>query len=204
MLFCGAFKLGVAQHEREFPLKSLAIEHTRLAYYTDFGVYLLAALLLPGLLIYCTPTSLRGALVVAGLAGLVMWSLIEYAMHRFVFHGVEPFQRLHAEHHRRPLALIATPTLVSVGLIVVLVWLPAILAAGFWLGSGITLGVTIGYFVYGVLHHGVHHWRAKGGWMRQCKRQHAIHHHNPRVNYGVTMLWWDRVFGSSTPQTDKL
>jgi sterol desaturase/sphingolipid hydroxylase (fatty acid hydroxylase superfamily) len=183
-------------------LKNIAIEHTQLAYYTDFGVYLLAVLLFPGLLIHYMPSSLREELALAVVAGLVMWSLIEYAMHRFVFHGVEPFQSLHAEHHRRPLALIATPTLVSVSLIVVLVWLPAILVAGFWLGSGTTLGVTIGYFVYGVLHHGVHHWRAKGTWMRQCKRQHAIHHHNPRVNFGVTMLWWDRVFGSSKSHID--
>lgn len=183
-------------------MKNIAIEHTQLAYYTDFGVYLLAALLLPGLLIHYTPTSLRGELALAGLAGLVMWSLIEYAMHRFVFHGVEPFQSLHAEHHRRPLALIATPTLVSVTLIVVLVWLPATLLGGFWLGSGVALGVTIGYFVYGVIHHGVHHWRAKGIWMRRCKRQHAIHHHNPRVNYGVTMLRSDRIFGSNQRSVD--
>ncbi len=186
----------------ELPLKKIAIEHTQIAYYTDFGVYLLAALLLPGLLIHYTPTSLRGELALAGLAGLVMWSLIEYAMHRFVFHGVEPFQSLHAEHHRRPLALIATPTYVSVTLVVVLVWLPATLLGGFWLGSGVALGVTIGYFVYGVIHHGVHHWRAKGIWMRRFKRQHAIHHHNPRVNYGVTMLWWDRVFGSNQMSID--
>jgi sterol desaturase/sphingolipid hydroxylase (fatty acid hydroxylase superfamily) len=97
---------------------------------------------------------------------------------------------------RRPLAVTATPTLVSVVLISVLVWLPATLIGGFWLGSGATLGVTLGYFVYGVIHHGVHHWRAKGAWMQQCKRQHAIHHHNPRINYGVTMRWWDHAFGS--------
>ena len=89
-----------------------------------------AALLLPGLLIHDTPTSLRGELALAGLAGLVMWRLIEYAMHRFEFHGVQPFQSLHAEHHRWPLALIATPTHVSVTLIVVLVWLPATFMAG--------------------------------------------------------------------------
>ncbi len=183
-------------------MKTLAIEHTELAYYADFGVYLLAALLLPGVLMHYTPMALHRELPLAGLAGLGLWTLIEYAMHRFVFHGLEPFQSLHAEHHRRPLALIATPTLVSVTLIAVLVWLPATLLAGFWLGSGVALGVTIGYFVYGVIHHGVHHWRAKSAWMRQCKRQHAIHHHDPHINYGVTMLWWDRAFGSNRKPSD--
>ncbi|MDR3370883.1 sterol desaturase family protein [Rhodoferax sp.] len=177
-------------------MKTIAIEHTRLAYYADFAIYLLAVLLLPGLLWHYSPMAVRAYLPLAGLAGLLMWTLIEYAMHRFVFHGMEPFQSLHAEHHRRPLALIATPTLVSVTLIAVLVWLPATLTGGFWLGSGAALGVTLGYFIYGVIHHGVHHWRVKNAWMRHCKRQHAIHHHNPRINYGVTMLWWDRTFGS--------
>ena len=93
--------------------------------------------------------------MVAGLAG---WSLIEYAMHRFVFHGIEPFQRMHGEHHRRPQALIATPTVLSLALILVLVWLPATLLGGVWLAGGATLGVAVGYFAYGVIHHAVHHW----------------------------------------------
>jgi hypothetical protein len=173
------------------------IEHTRFAYYADFAIYLVAVLMLPVLLWQLTPTTQHWALPLAELGGLVLWSLVEYAMHRFVFHGVEPFQSLHAEHHRRPLALIATPTLVSATVIAVLVWLPATLLAGFWMGSGLALGVVTGYFVYGVVHHGVHHWRAKSVWMRRCKRQHAIHHHKPVVNYGVTMLWWDRAFRSN-------
>jgi len=183
-------------------LKIVTIEHTELAYYADFGVYLLTLLLLPGLLLHYTPTALRWELPVAALAGLVMWSLIEYAMHRLVFHGLEPFRSMHAQHHQRPLALIATPTIVSLGLIAVLVWLPASLLVGVWLGSGVTLGVTMGYFAYGVVHHGVHHWRANNAWLRQRKRQHAIHHHHSQVNYGVTTLWWDRVFGSCKPPLD--
>jgi cyclopropane-fatty-acyl-phospholipid synthase len=163
-------------------MKTLTIEHTRFAYFADFWIYLLAVLLLPAAL--------------AGLSGLVAWSLIEYAMHRFVFHGMEPFQSLHAQHHLKPMALISTPTVLSLSLISALAWLPTVLLFGFWLGSGVALGVTTGYFVYGVIHHGAHHWRARGAWMQQCKRRHAIHHHNPRVNYGVTMLWWDQAFGS--------
>ncbi len=152
--------------------------------------------MLPGLLWQYSPTALHWAIPLAGLAALVLWSLIEYAMHRFAFHGVEPFVSLHAGHHRRPLALVATPTLVSATVIALLVWLPATLLGGLWMGSGVALGVVTGYFAYGVVHHGVHHWRAKGVWMRRCKRQHAIHHLNPRINYGVTMLRWDRAFGS--------
>jgi sterol desaturase/sphingolipid hydroxylase (fatty acid hydroxylase superfamily) len=181
-------------------LTRLKIEHTKLAYYSDFGLYFAAALLLPVVLLHHAPASMYGALGLAGLCGLGVWTLIEYAMHRFLFHGVEPFQSLHAAHHRRPLALIATPTYISASLLLLVVWLPAVLVSGLELGSGLALGVTVGYFVYGVMHHGVHHWRAKGRWMRRCKREHAIHHHQLEVNYGVTMLWWDRAFGSKHPR----
>lgn len=195
---------GINENAQRAPLQParvvlapLAIEHSRLACYADFGIYLMAVLLLPGLLLHYMPVTLRWALALAGLAGLLMWSLIEYAMHRLVFHGLEPFQSLHAEHHQRPQALIATLTLISV-----LVWLPASLLLGVWLESGIALGVTTGYFAYGVAHHGVHRWRARGTWMCQCKRQHTIHYHSPRVNYGVTMVWWNRAFASGQ-QSDR-
>jgi len=180
----------------ERPLKNITIEHTSFAYYADFGIYLALVLLIPALMTLYAPPLLRWPIVLAGLTGLALWSLIEYAMHRYIFHGLEPFQSLHAEHHRRPLALIATPTWASLALITVLVWLPATLLGGLWLGSGVALGVTAGYLAYGVIHHGVHHWHAKNAWLHQLKRQHAIHHHDPVVNYGVTMLWWDRAFGS--------
>lgn len=177
-------------------MKTLTIEHTRFAYFADFAIYLLAVLLLPASLLHYAPSTLRWFIPLAGLAGLLTWSLIEYAMHRFVFHGLEPFQSLHAQHHSKPMALIATPTLLSLSLISILVWLPAALLFGFWMGSGVGLGVTTGYFVYGVIHHGAHHWPASGPWLRACKHRHAIHHHNPLVNYGVTVLWWDEAFGS--------
>jgi len=36
---------------------------------------------------------------------------------QLVFHGVEPFQRMHGAHPHHPQALIATPTLVSAALV---------------------------------------------------------------------------------------
>jgi sterol desaturase/sphingolipid hydroxylase (fatty acid hydroxylase superfamily) len=175
-------------------MKTLSIEHSRWAYFADFAVYLAAILASPWLLYHFAPHHSLVATAAAVVVGLAIWSLIEYGMHRLVFHGIEPFQRMHGEHHRRPHALIATPTVLSLAMITVLFWLPAILLAGTWFGSGATLGVTIGYFLYGVNHHAVHHWRARGAWMRRCKRLHAIHHMQPSCNYGVTFSFWDRIF----------
>ena len=175
-------------------MKTLSIEHSRWAYFGDFAVYLAAILAAPWMLYHFAPHRSLGATVGAIVVGLAIWSLIEYAMHRLVFHGIEPFQRMHGEHHRRPHALIATPTALSLAMITVLFWLPAILLAGIWFGSGATMGVAVGYFLYGVNHHAIHHWRARGAWMRRCKRLHAIHHRQPQYNYGVTMSCWDRIF----------
>jgi cyclopropane-fatty-acyl-phospholipid synthase len=177
-------------------LKILTIEHTPFAYFADLGFYLLLVLVLPWLLMTYAPPQARLAVALAALFGMALWTLIEYAMHRYVFHGLEPFQSLHAAHHHRPQALIATPTWGSLALIAALVWLPATLLGGFWPGSGATLGVTAGYLAYGMIHHAVHHWATSNLWMRQLKHRHAVHHHNPRLYYGVTMLWWDHAFGS--------
>ncbi|GAB1426064.1 hypothetical protein MASR2M16_32980 [Thauera terpenica] len=41
-----------------------------------------------------------GWAMLMGLAGLVGWTLIEYLLHRFMLHRVEPFRAWHVEHHR--------------------------------------------------------------------------------------------------------
>ena len=181
-------------------MKVFSIEHSKIAYFVDYVVYLVFILLLPFILMHFAPPQVWAQIAFSVVAGLAIWSLIEYAMHRLVFHGIEPFQRMHGEHHRRPQALIATPTVLSITLIMVFVWLPATLLGGLWLGCGATLGVTVGYFAYGVSHHAVHHWRSRSVWMRQRKRLHAIHHHFPHYNYGVTMSLWDLIFHTGKQQ----
>jgi cyclopropane-fatty-acyl-phospholipid synthase len=117
-------------------------------------------------------------------------------LHRFVLHGLEPFLSWHAKHHERPMALMSTPTLLSTSLVALLVFLPAVLAAGFWRASALTLGVTAGYLAYALTHHATHHWRSSGPWMTRRKRWHARHHHMAAC-YGVSSSFWDRVFGST-------
>ena len=177
-------------------MKILSIEHSAMGYFADFAIYLVAIVLLSIYLVDFAPAQILSSIALSVLAGLALWSLIEYVMHRLIFHGVEPFQRMHGAHHHHPQDLIATPTLISAALILLLVWLPATLLVGFWSGCGVTLGVTTGYFAYGVIHHAVHHWRSRSAWMRQRKRLHAIHHRFPHCNYGVTMSLWDYLFHS--------
>ena len=183
------------------------LEHSKMAYRADFALYGVAVMSLTTLLVLDGPAAQRfeSALwVVAGLAG---WSLVEYLLHRFVLHGLQPFQRWHTEHHERPTALICAPTLLSAALISVLVFLPALLLGGLWRACAVTLGVVTGYLAYAITHHATHHWRADGAWLRERKRWHALHHHQRWPGcYGVTSGVWDHVFGTAqrTPRREAL
>jgi sterol desaturase/sphingolipid hydroxylase (fatty acid hydroxylase superfamily) len=173
-----------------------SIEHGKLAYWADFAIYAVAVAILTIALPVFAPRAQWPILAMLAVLGAAAWTLIEYALHRFVLHGLEPFRGWHTAHHDRPTALMATPTLLSTSLIASLVFLPALWAAGFWRASALTLGVTAGYLAYALLHHATHHWRSRGPWMARRKRWHARHHHMAAC-YGVSSSFWDRVFGST-------
>jgi len=176
----------------------LSIEHRRAAYLADFALYAAVSLLLATLLVTGGPPGRAlelGSLAVLGLGG---WTAAEYAVHRFVLHGLQPFRRWHAEHHRRPTALIFTPTIVSAALIGSLVWVPAWLALGAWPACALSLGLLAGYLAYAITHHAIHHWRSDSAWLKRRKRWHARHHRACQpCCFGVTSAFWDQLFGST-------
>ena len=177
----------------------LSLEHSKAAYRADFAFYTTAIAAMTLFSAGVTPVGQRGTAVLLTLLGLAGWTLIEYAMHRFVLHGVQPFQSWHAMHHARPAALIFAPTVVAAALITILVLLPAWVWMGRWRASALTLGVLIGYMLYSVTHHAIHHWRTGHRWVEKRKRRHALHHCSDRPGcYGVTTDVWDRVFGTLT------
>lgn len=181
-----------------------SIEHGKIAYRADFALYGMAIVLLSAYLVSSVPPDLRLSIALHSLVGLGSWSAIEYAFHRFVLHGLPPFSRWHAEHHRRPRALICTPTLFSATLIAT-VFLPAVLLTDLWRAYGLVLGVTSGYFVYSVTHHAIHHWHARSAWLQQRKLWHALHHRHSGASghYGVTSSFWDHILGSARAAPSK-
>jgi cyclopropane-fatty-acyl-phospholipid synthase len=173
-----------------------SIEHGRVAYWADFGIYAVALAGSTLTVVVISPADRLPMLAALVGTGLAAWTLIEYGVHRFVLHGMEPFRAWHARHHARPAAYVSTPTPVSAGLIALLVFLPAELLGGWLPASALTLGVTAGYFAYALTHHAIHHWPARSAWMARRKRWHALHHRT-RARYGVTGEFWDRVFRSA-------
>lgn len=178
----------------------LSIEHSPVVYWADFAWHGAAALALgaavgAGLPAVPGTDGLAAALALV-LAGLLLWTLIEYLLHRFVLHQVAPFRHWHALHHQRPRALICGPTLLSSALIAVLVAAPAWALMGAAHAQALTLGLVLGYLAYGVVHHSAHHGGG-GRWMRARRRWHALHHHAATpAAYGVSTGLWDRVFAS--------
>jgi hypothetical protein len=89
-------------------MSALSIEHSSAAYRLDYAVYGVAVVGVSVGLVLGAPPSMAGPLAGMALAGVLAWSAMEYGLHRFVLHGLQPFARWHAEHHRRPAALIGT------------------------------------------------------------------------------------------------
>jgi len=180
-----------------------SMEHGKTAYRADFALYGGASVALAGFLMVAGPPAQRMPLLALALLGLAGWSLVEYLLHRFVLHGLRPFSTWHAEHHRRPTALICTPTVLSASLIGVLVFIPALLLGDVWLACALTWGLLTGYLIYTVTHHVMHHGRGRTAWIQRRRRWHAQHHGSPqqpsleRGRYGVTSGFWDRMFGTA-------
>jgi len=180
-------------------MRLFTLEHSRAAYRADFALYGLAVVALAAFLWRAGPRGQGLESAAFTVLGLASWTALEYALHRFVLHGLAPFRHWHAEHHRRPTALICAPTILSGTLIAALVFAPAWLMAGLWRGSALTLGVLIGYLAYALTHHAMHHGRTGNTWLQQRKRWHALHHHaDGRTGYyGVTGAFWDRAMGTA-------
>ena len=190
-------------------MRLLALEHSPRAYRADFICYAAASSGLALTLLVAAPPGQGASLALWAAGGAVGWTLVEYLLHRFVLHGLRPFSRWHAEHHRRPTALIASPTLLSATLFVAGAALPAWWLLGPWAASAVMAGLLGGYLVYGLAHHAVHHvvgpvqrLPAPGqAWLARRRRAHALHHRSASRSpghYGVTQGWWDWIFGSDT------
>jgi sterol desaturase/sphingolipid hydroxylase (fatty acid hydroxylase superfamily) len=195
----------LAKSKQEKAMNPFSLEQSRLAYRFDFALYGVASATLFTVLL-AWPQGRRAESAVLAVAGLAGWSLMEYLLHRFVLHGVPPFCQWHAQHHRRPQALIGAPSLLSASLFIVCVTTPSLWLLGPWPASALTLGVIAGYLFYLIAHHAAHHWRADGAFAKDRKRRHAMHHRTAQQAccYGVTSDVWDRAFGTERSPLDDL
>lgn len=125
--------------------------------------------------------------------GFVLWTLAEYLIHRFAFHG--PLRALHDVHHRRPSAYIGVASWGTAAAFTS-AWGALALAAELPTANAITAGILLGYLAYIVVHDRMHHGDRTqfGPWMRSRFARHAAHHRGGHANFGVTTALWDHVY----------
>jgi sterol desaturase/sphingolipid hydroxylase (fatty acid hydroxylase superfamily) len=142
--------------------------------------------------------------VAAFLLGLLLFTLIEYCFHRWLFHGPEhAMERGHQRHHLQPAGIDSLPFfLPPVFLLVIAGSMGEVATLGFALV--LTGGIAGGYFAYSECHDSIHRSRYRNFLARRWASHHHIHHHHPDRNFGVTTPLWDFVFRTRYRRRDSL
>ncbi|KAL2220652.1 sphingolipid fatty acid hydroxylase [Thermoascus aurantiacus ATCC 26904] len=141
--------------------------------------------------------------------GLCFWTLVEYGLHRFLFHidkflpdnrvGITLHFLLHGIHHYLPMdkyrlvmppalfVILATPFYKLAHIVFFYNWYAAVM---------VYCGGVFGYVCYDMTHYFLHH-RNLPFYYRELKKYHLQHHFADFDNgFGVTTRFWDRVFGT--------
>jgi len=170
------------------------------------AVPLLLYLPVIGLMFYFGATTYNmgvGQLVLGFVGGLAFWTLLEYLLHRFVFHW-EPNTRwgkqlhfiIHGVHHdfpHDPMRLVMPPS-ASIPLAAIFFVLFRIVLGAQWCLPAFA-GLLVGYLVYDMTHYHVHHHRAKNKISLALRRYHYRHHFQQSDRgFGVSSPFWDKVF----------
>ncbi len=153
--------------------------------------------------------------VIFFLAGIPIWTLVEYIFHRFVLHGRFPegkgfirrfaherLDPLHWEHHERPLdgmhisgelkdLLPLFGIAAPVSFLFPIYTLPVLLAAA-----------VQGYVAEEWTHHCIHFYNFRNPYFRYVKRYHLYHHtrQGMEMGFGITSGFWDSVLNTRYTQ----
>lgn len=147
------------------------------------------------------------------LGGLLMWTITEYFLHRFIFHyhptsefGKQLHFIFHGVHHDYPKdkKRLVMPPSASIPLATAFYFL-----FSFVLHSSLLFtffaGFLLGYLVYDMMHYAMHHHNFKNPLLKKIKQHHMLHHYqDPTKGYGVSSSLWDNILKSGFQrQTNK-
>jgi len=136
------------------------------------------------------------------LLGILLWTLIEYLIHRYIFH-YEPKTRwgkqlhfvIHGVHHDYPndARRLVMPPAISIPLAFLFFGLFFLIFGS--LAPAVFAGLVFGYLCYDMLHYATHHLAMKSGVWLWLKQYHLRHHFkDDHVGYGISSPLWDYVF----------
>ncbi|MFQ5562041.1 MAG: sterol desaturase family protein [Parvularculaceae bacterium] len=198
-----------AWKEEEYLLNRMTLRALIRAYVTYPGIQIYALLLVASLALGVATLDSPLRFVLAFAAGVLVYPLVWYALHRFILHGswmyktphlAKLWKRVHYDHHRHPNDL----SVLFGGLHTTLPTIVFVTGPVGWLIGGLSgaaaaivaaLGMTCFYEFW---HCGQHlAFEPKSKFWRRIKKLHLAHHfHNEQGNYGITNFFWDRVFGT--------
>eukprot|EP00121_Abeoforma_whisleri_P007891 Awhi_evm1s7220 len=154
----------------------------------------------------CQTVYSQTALAFMFVFGLFHWTLIEYVVHRCVFH-VDHFLPdhpialalhflAHGIHHYLPMdhyRLVMPPTLFAI--LALPIYSAYRLILPFEICNGVGAGTIFGYVLYDMCHYYVHHGVPFSEYLREMKTYHLNHHYkNYDEGFGITSKVWDQVF----------
>jgi sterol desaturase/sphingolipid hydroxylase (fatty acid hydroxylase superfamily) len=196
-------RTGIAKRGRAVLYQSRALDAFTLAPpwlpYVVMGPVAIAVLV-PALL--ALPPWLVVLEVVLGGLG---WTLVEYLMHRFLFHARAESEAarvvlllVHGHHHvwpDDPRRVAATP--LQFGSLALLFWGLFSLALPTLEAMATFSGFLFAYLAYEAVHYAVHQGRSRGASMAWLRRYHMQHHHeDPCSRWGIGSPLWDFVLGT--------
>jgi sterol desaturase/sphingolipid hydroxylase (fatty acid hydroxylase superfamily) len=183
----------------------------RLVRFRSFWIFPLLAVVLLYVSRGIEPQSQPRALLWMVPLGALMWSLLEYGLHRFVFHIrfklrspklQEIVNASHLSHHAAPRdpgkLLVRTPYGLAVsGLLFVLLYMAS---GSLYSVAGMLTGIWAGFLYYESVHYRVHLTHSASGLIAWQRRAHFYHHFtNSERCFGVTSRLWDHVFRTQLP-----
>jgi len=144
--------------------------------------------------------------------GVLLWTLSEYLLHRWVFHyepksgwGKKLHFMLHGVHHDYPndATRLVMPLGISVPLAAIFYLVfNAIFGAQF--SPAVLAGFIVGYICYDMIHYATHHLSMRGPVGAWLKKHHLRHHYmDDTYGYGVSSPLWDVVFGTMRVQSER-
>lgn len=144
--------------------------------------------------------------------GILVWTLTEYTLHRFIFHfnaksnfGKKIHFIFHGVHHDYPSdsRRLVMPPSVSVPLALLFYFLFQAIF-GSMLVAPFFVGFIAGYLVYDMTHYAVHHFNMHSKFWLAIKKHHIRHHfENSEKGYGVSSPLWDEIMGTNFPKNSK-
>ncbi|CAN2389329.1 fatty acid alpha-hydroxylase activity [Pristimantis euphronides] len=144
--------------------------------------------------------------------GMMIWSLMEYGIHRYVFHTNPPASNyflitlhfmLHGQHHKAPFdssRLVFPP--VPASFVIIPLYLAVQVLFPQVVGLSLFVGGLFGYVAYDMTHYYLHYGSpAKGSYLAWLKSYHVRHHfEHQNTGFGITSTLWDRPFNTLIPE----